>query len=321
MKKWIRLGVFIAVAISLVLAFSGCNAVSDALGLTGTAKIAITDSPVDATNVAGVYIKVDSVEFHRSDMAKDEFEEMPGFEGPKTYNLMDLTNGNSDMVGDLTLTAGQYTQIRFILDMPEVGKQAPSTPGCYIEFTDGTTAPLFVPSGSKSGFKFTGSFNVPINGSVDITVDFDVRKSLVKRADGTYILKPTTMHRLVVNDQAGDIKGTITNYIPSATGDYLVIYAYTDGTWKDTEDDTPAVDETRFPNAVTSCKVYTDETTGDLMYKLSYLAAGVYDLAVAEYDSTGAYVATKGFVPDVKVESKTKTIENVDMGTILTVLP
>ncbi len=321
MKRWIKLGIYVGIAVSLVFAFSGCNAVSSVLGLSGTAKIAITDSPVDASNVKGVYIKVDSVEFHRSDMAKDEFEEMPGFVGPKVYNLMDLTNGNSDMVGDLTLTAGRYTQIRFMLDMPEVGKQAPATPGCYIEFSDGTTEPLFVPSGSKSGFKFTGSFDVPINGSVDITVDFDVRKSLVKRSDGTYILKPTTMHRIVVNDQSGDIKGTVVNYTPSATGDYLIIYAYEDGTWNDTEDDPPAVDETRFPNAVTSCKIFTDETTGDLMYKLSFLAVGVYDLAVAEYDSTGAYVTTKGFVGDVKVESKTKTVENIDMATLPTTLP
>jgi hypothetical protein len=43
-----------------------------------------------------------------------------------------------------------------------------------------------------------------------VTADFDVRKSIVKAgASGKYILKPTI--RLVVDNQAGCIKGDVTN--------------------------------------------------------------------------------------------------------------
>ena len=82
-----------------------------------------------------------------------------------------------------------------MLDIPEIGPP-PTSPGCYIEFAGNTTEPLFVPSGGQTGYKAIGHFEVSVNGTVEVTADFDVRKAVVV-AGSSYILKPTI--KLIVN--------------------------------------------------------------------------------------------------------------------------
>jgi hypothetical protein len=159
---------------------------------TGTLKLYLSDAPMDAENVTGVYITIEEIQCHRDSqwLTCDEFE------GHKAYNLLELTGGNSALLGEFTLPAGKYTQIRFMLDIPEKGSH-PTSPGCYIKFADNSTEPLFVPSGGETGYKAIGQFEVPVNGSVDVTADFDVRKAVVV-AGSSYNLKPTI--KLIVND-------------------------------------------------------------------------------------------------------------------------
>jgi hypothetical protein len=163
---------------------------------TGTLKLYLCDAPLDTENVTGIYITINEIQYHR-DGEWSTFEE---FEGPQIYNLLELTGGNSALLGELTLPAGNYTQIRFMLDIPEKGPQ-PVNPGCYIEFADNSTEPLFVPSGGQSGYKATGRFEVTANETAEVTADFDVRKpGAVHLAGSRYILNPTI--KLIVNNQS-----------------------------------------------------------------------------------------------------------------------
>ena len=174
---------------------------------TGTLKLYLCDAPLDTENVTGVYITINEIQYHR-DGEWSTFEE---FEGPQIYDLLELTGGNSALLGELTLPAGNYTQIRFMLDIPEKGPQ-PVNPGCYIEFSDNSTEPLFVPSGGQSGYKATGRFEVTANATVEVTADFDVRKpGAVHVANSRYILNPTI--KLIVNDQSDvtDVTGNKSN--------------------------------------------------------------------------------------------------------------
>ncbi|MEA1871821.1 MAG: DUF4382 domain-containing protein [Chloroflexota bacterium] len=160
---------------------------------TGTLKLYLSDAPLDANNVTGVYITINEIQYHLG----NQWITCEEFEGPETYDLLALTGGNSTLLGEFTLPAGNYTQIRFMLDIPEMGSH-PASPGCYIEFADNSTEPLFVPSGNETGYKATGHFEVPVNGTVAVTADFDVRKAVVV-AGSSYILKPTIS--LIVNSQ------------------------------------------------------------------------------------------------------------------------
>jgi len=263
--------------------------------VTGTLALYLSDAPIDAENVTGVYITINEIQYH----VDDQWTTCGEFEGPQTYNLLELTNGNSTLLSELTLPGGHYNQIRFMLDIPEMG-QDPYNPGCYIEFSDNSTSPLFVPSGNTTGYKAVGQFTVPENGTVQITADFDVRKA-VHLADSHYILRPTI--RLVVNNEAGRISGSIAN---NSTYTDVIVFAYADGTWADTEDDEPVYPESRFPNAVNSGKMCDDGH-----YTIPLLAAGTYDLVVAGYDAA-EFGEVLGFVSDVVVESNKTTKQNID---------
>ena len=159
---------------------------------TGTVELYLSDAPLDAENVTGVYITIDEIQYHLG----NQWITCEEFEGPQIYDLLELTGGNSTLLGEFTLPAGNYTQIRFMLDIPEMGSH-PASPGCYIEFADNSTEPLFVPSGNETGYKAIGRFEVTANETVTVTADFDVRKAVVV-AGSSYILKPTI--KLIVNN-------------------------------------------------------------------------------------------------------------------------
>ena len=215
---------------------------------------------------------------------------MNQFEAPQTYNLLELTGGNSELLGNLTLPANEYEQIRFILSAPDEGTQlAEGNSGSWVnydenaEYNESVDQPLFVPSAAQTGYKAESEqpFVVPENGTVAITAEFDVRKALVDpESSGTFILKPVL--RLVVNNQAGSISGSVT----AQNSNSMVVYAYEAGTFDSNQ---PNEGDNGYPNAVTSVAAADDGS-----YTLAFLAEGSYDLVVAQYDPEGEYIAGSG---------------------------
>jgi hypothetical protein len=193
MKRFLLVATILAV---LAVSGAGCGqAQAPAPGTetgTGTLKLYLSDAPIDTENVTAVNITIQEIQYHLN----GEWITCEEFAGNQTYDLLELTGGNITLLGDFTLPAGNYTQIRFILDIPEMGSH-PVSPGCCIEFDGNSTEPLFFPSGGETGYKAIGRFEVPVNGTVEVTADFDVREAVVV-ANSFYILKPTI--KLIVND-------------------------------------------------------------------------------------------------------------------------
>lgn len=294
MKKLIYL--FLAVLL-VASAITGCKKDND----NGTIRLSMTDAPIDADGIEAVYINITDIQYH---LSGDDFVSFDDFEGPVSFNLLDLTRGATELLGSLEMPPGTYTQLRFILDAPEMGSGPPTTPGCYIEFIDGTTQPLFVPSGGNTGFKGVGMFRVPSNGTVEVTADFDVRKSVLKAGiTPHYILKPAI--RLVVDDQAGKIVGSVTN-IPE--GRDIVIFSYEEGVYTLSEASDPETEESRFPNAISSDPV---DDTGS--YHLAFLAPKAYDLVVVAL-LDGEFDQVHGVVEGVVVESGKTTVQSIDIA-------
>ncbi len=294
MKKRIFLFVF---ALLPLLMFTACEKET---GDTGRLKLYLTDSPIDTDGIEKVYITVKEIQYHTNEDGWNTFSE---FEEPQKYDLLDLQRGNSELLGSFELASGTYTQIRFILDAPVMAAGPKANPGCYLEFEDGSTQNLFVPSGAQTGYKAVGSFTVPANGEVEVTADFDVRKSVVKAgASGMYLLKPTI--RLAVNNQAGQIAGAVTNIPEDAS---IIIYSYEHGSYDASEAADPDQDETRFPNAVSNDMV--DEEGN---YYLAFLAAGDYDLVVTSVTGDGLY-GVLGVIENITVESNKTSVVDIDI--------
>ncbi len=248
----------------------------------GSVSLYITDSPVEDEDIESVFITVNSIEYHIEE--PDEWIEVTDFEGPVTYDLLSLTNGVSEMMGEFTFPSGRITQLRFHLDAPATGDSPPSNPGCYVKLAgDSAEYPLFVPSGSTSGFKATGAFDVPLYSSVTVTADFDVRKSVKNTGDTEnplYKLSPTI--RLVVDNEAGKIEGDVT-YGGSSS---LVVFSYKDGEYSSDE----LSSDPLFSSAVSSASVSPGADGSDFI--LAYLSAGIYDLVFAEFDSDGNFIVS-----------------------------
>jgi len=239
---------------------------------TGIMSLSVTDAPPKlGDDVTEVNIAVIGIEYNHdgSWVNADDFE-------PQTFNLLELQNGRSLHLGDMILPVGHYTELRFILAAPEKQGDVKSNPDCNITFEDGSSVPLFVPSGSESGYKGKGEFDITADAKVAIMADFDVQKSIVVAGNsGKYLLKPVI--RLIVTELSGDIDGTVIDvaeYDPEVS---LVVYAYDDDTYETEEE--KEVDGIRFPNAISS----SDVNMGDGSFILAFLGEGTYDLAVAQY--------------------------------------
>lgn len=281
-------------AVLAVAAFVGCGSGTSSSTGYGTVSLNLADAPiVDDANVSGVYITIERIEYHTSGGGWQTMKDFNASVNP--INLLDWQEGKSISLGDFRLPAGKYTQMRFVLDAATEDKMPKSNTGCFITIND-VNHTLYVPSGTQTGYKAIGNYNVPVNGDVNMTADFDVRKSVTVSGDGTYYkLKPTI--RLVVTNQAGEIKGTLSNMDVNST--YVAYaYEYVDGstTWS-------SADAGTFADAVTSSAVHADGS-----YTLVFLAAGTYDVVFARYDSNGTYADYATPVGTVSVSSKESTV-------------
>jgi hypothetical protein len=282
----------------LAVGLVGCGGGSSSESDTGTLSLALTDAPLEGVeNVKEVNVTIMSIEYSKSG---ESWQNFAGFEGPQMFNLLELQNGNVAELGDDNLTAGHYTQIRLELNATEEHGKGISNPGCFITYHDSDkVTPLYVPSGAQTGIKLIGEYDVPVNGVISLTIDFDIRKSIVVPGNldkldenDSFKLKPTL--RLIVDNEAGEINGTI-EYDGENN---LTVYAYEDGTYDDNETNESA--EIMFPNAVTSVDAHADGS-----FKLSFLAAypePSYDLVVAEYNGSN-YMGVYGFYNNIIVNS------------------
>jgi hypothetical protein len=182
MRKLAKLAAFSGILASLA-GFWGCQAGGPTP--TGIVTLRITDAPVDNPDIDGVWLTIGEVQYNLS--GEDSgWQSFGDFVGPQKVNLLDYQNGLAFLLGSLVLPSGQYEQIRFLLEITDEGaKVPPATPGCFVSFKDGSEAALFVPSGLQTGYKAVGRFEVPANGIVNLTADFDRHKSLRLTPGGT----------------------------------------------------------------------------------------------------------------------------------------
>lgn len=245
-----------ALAIGAMATFlASCNSDGE-VGSKGTAGVRVTDATVDVASVTGVFLSVREVQARGTGGTKT----IAAFDSPKSFNLMDFQNGASYDLGEGTIDAGIYSELRLVLDE-----------NSYVEFEDGSSEPLTVPSGTSSGYKVKGDYQISANGRTNLVVDIDLRKAFVKTGENTYILRPTA--RLVNADNTGTIEGTVSAH----SEDRVVIYAYAEGTWDDGESAEPAEGSTRFEGSVNSAVVANGQFT------LAFMEPGKYDLIAVAY--------------------------------------
>ncbi len=173
----------------------------------GTAKFNL--HLIDATgDYAEVLIHITGAEVH--------FETEDGEGQWKTlnvddriYDLLKLTNGEEVLLASEDLPAGTISQIRLILgegnSVVIEGEEVDAEGEPITEEFDLTT-----PSAQTSGLKLNIHAQLEAGLTYDLTLDFNVDKSIVKTGSGKYNLKPVI--RTYTKATSGAIEGFVTPF-------------------------------------------------------------------------------------------------------------
>lgn len=165
----------------------------------GTLRLSITDAP--SCGFDAVHITIDRVRVHQNAGAADADDGWAEvvLSPAKRIDLLTLSNGLLEPLGETALPPGKYTQMRLVL--------APNTASNpfanSVVPTGGTQTPLTTPSAQQSGLKIKLDVDIDIaSGQIaEFVIDFDACKSVVTRGNsGEYNLKPViSVTRIVTN--------------------------------------------------------------------------------------------------------------------------
>jgi hypothetical protein len=162
---------------------------------TGTLSLALTDS--STLKYKAIYVTIDEVKVNRRDNSSNGNSGWITVATPQqTYNLLNLINGLTAILGDSELEAGMYRQIRLNIGRHQESENnilgVPHPFANYVILNDGsdTMEELKVPSGFQTGIKLVHNFSVLENTVIELVLDFDACRSVVETGNNKYLLKP-----------------------------------------------------------------------------------------------------------------------------------
>ncbi len=141
--------------------------------------VSLTDAPND--DLEKVYVNIKEV-LLKVGAAGTKRAEVKIADNVGVVDLLSLQDGIMMGMADKNLPVGlKVNQIRLVLE--EFGNS--------IEYSNGETCDLQIPSQSKTGLKIVNpEFTVEEGKSYSLVVDFDAKKSIVHQGNGGCLLKP-----------------------------------------------------------------------------------------------------------------------------------
>lgn len=182
----------IPLAIFSLVFLASCGTDSDTS--MGSLEVRMHDAPIDSADQ--VNVSIEQVEINEGN-SEDGWSVISS--PNQTYNLLNLTNGAYEVLGDTTLPTGSYQQIRLVLN--ETGHNV---------VVDGETYDLKVPSGTQTGVKLNVNAEIEENITYVLLLDFDAARSVVQAGNSQsveYLLKPVI--RATNEAVTGAIAGTV----------------------------------------------------------------------------------------------------------------
>jgi Domain of unknown function (DUF4382) len=272
----------------LVLLGTACLAAcgggsGDAPEAYGKINLGVTDAAVDGAQ--HVVVEFTGIEIKA---VNDASPEVFDFATPRRIDLLALEGGGSEiLLRDEILPAGNYEWIRLKVN---AGRTASDS---YVDLKDGTRYPLFIPSGNQSGLKLIRGFTIGAGTTSDFTIDFDLRRSVIRPPgqNGDFVLKPVL--RIVDNLQVGTLTGTVASALVTSTCKPAV-YVFTGAGI--VPDDIGSTTE-----PFVTARVLQNASTASFGYRIGFMPVGAYTVAMTceaelddpETNDTIAFVKTQ----------------------------
>lgn len=304
-------------ALMLALAVGACDSTPvdqgdlDPNGEVATLSILLTDAPADY--IAAAEVDIGRVELLPADDGDAIVLSEDGTDG--FVNLLDFQNAATMQLAEAEIEAGDYSQLRLIVEAARVGLVEGYT------FRDGSTEKdLFVPSGAQTGIKLNlqGDEDMPLTivpGETVLVLDFDVNQSFVLQGNfetpaGVHgvIFKPTL--RVTGQDVAASISGVVSTALEGVSVEGLVVTA-------------EPTDAGSVPGYQTlSGTAITDESGA---YTIHFLVPGSYDVTVAVDEGLGTEPAARSVELGFSEDATGADFEIIDIsgsiaGTVSTAL-
>lgn len=291
-----------AMALSLTACGGGGGGGGGGSDGTGTLSLSITDAPVQNEDIAEVIVCFTDVIIHPSNGDPNIEEDVRNEDGScREINLKELTNGNSVVLGEFDITAGDYSWIRLDIDPDNTVIVERKVVGEPDEVDDSEPDMLYparrldCSSCDQSHLKLNRSFTIENTGFIGFTIDFDLQKSLTlqlpqsvkPRPDDAYKLRPTL--RILDTELASTfIWGSVTDITPlgGTTLTDCRVYTYTGELATVIPDDTCnagcteglAPEDRPLDIALVEADVINNDGTFD--YRTGSLYPGIYTLAL-----------------------------------------
>jgi len=188
--KYLKILLMALTATVLAACGGSDDATSTDTATKGTLSLKLTDAP--ASEYKEVWVTINEVRIHRSETAEEgdggwETLPMGGDALPLQVDLLTLRNGVLAGLGDIQLDEGRYTQMRLVLG----GKPGDNYVVVQVDENTTETHELTTPSAQRSGLKLIHPFDVVGGETLELVLDFDAARSVVKAGkSGKYLLKP-----------------------------------------------------------------------------------------------------------------------------------
>jgi len=297
---------FGALALALTFALAACGGGGSGGGGTvptsGTSQlsVAMMDAPIqlNGITVTAVNLGIDKVEAVGNGSAVSVLQ---SYSSPNVVNILNYTSASNALSFSGTIPAGNYQQIRLVLDT------ATTTISYTQNGTTYTDVPLTVPSATQGGFgnatstdsgDGAGTAGVKVNVSLSaqagstygFVLDFNAGQSIVETGGGNFMMKPVIVATAVA--QSGSLSGTVLNQAGSP-----VVGAEVEATQNGTV-------------------VNAGITDANGNFSIDALPAGTYRLIVENSYTTqaGAQVTATGYDASVGVSLTVSTSATVTAG-------
>lgn len=229
----------------------------------------VTDAPIDG--LENVVLQFVAVEMKQQSGAWTRYT-LPSPQPIDLLALQGLTT--ADLLVNMPIEAGDYNQVRFILDGAPMANR--------VKVESGAWEDLEVPNGSSTGLKINKNFTIPDDRQVNLTVDFDLRRSVKSPGkSGKYRLMAKM--KLVVDSDVGFIRGSVHPALLTAPGcsdgdvdthNAAYVYRGHNVTPGDIDEASPTNNE-----PVTTTFINYDPALGLYIYEAAFLAPGDYTIA------------------------------------------